>query len=69
MQSELSPVETQALIEYAKRKYAEERWPLAIELQPIRDVLAKLDRKPEATPAAIARPYVPSTLAKRKRRR
>jgi hypothetical protein len=28
-ETELSPQETATLIDYARRKYAEERWPLA----------------------------------------
>lgn len=69
MQPELSPAETQALIDYAKRKYAEERWPLATELRPIREALEKLDPKPASTPLAARKPYVPSSLARRKARR
>lgn len=65
---ELSAVETQLLIDYARRKYAEERWPLATELRPIREALAKLDPNSEPAPALIPKPYVPSILAKRKRR-
>lgn len=69
MQPELSPSDTQALIEYAKRKYAEERWPYATELRGIREALAKLDPKPNPVPPPTPRPYVPSSLARRKNRR
>lgn len=38
----LSAEETAALIDYARQKYAEERWPLARELQPVRQAIEKL---------------------------
>src|SRR3954464_156869 len=44
----LSPEDTQVLIEHARRKFAEERWPLSTELRPVREALAKLDSKPDA---------------------
>jgi len=66
---ELPPEDARLLIEYAKRKYAEERWPLSTELRPIRAALAKLDPKPEPIPRPTPRPYVPSTFARRNRRR
>jgi hypothetical protein len=45
--------DVRALIEYARRKFADERYPLDPALEPIRQVLDKLDRKaaPEPKPA------------------
>lgn len=67
MQTEgLSPDEARCLIEYARRKYAEERWPLADALRPVRAAIAKLEPKPE--PVAPPKPYVPSSIHRKKRR-
>jgi hypothetical protein len=65
----LSPDETRCLIDYAKRKFAEERWPLSTELRPVREALAKLDPKPAAEPLPTRKPYEPSMLMQRKKRR
>ena len=54
-------------IAYARRKYAEERYPLSPELRPVREALANLDPKPEPPPAP--KPYIPSTILQKKRRR
>lgn len=65
----LSREQTQALIAYARRKYAEERFPFAAELRELREALAKLDPKPtvdEVQPPA--RPYVPASIHRKKRR-
>jgi hypothetical protein len=35
--------ETRTLIAYARRRYAEDRWPLSPELRPVREALANLD--------------------------
>jgi hypothetical protein len=69
MQPALSPDDTQALIDYARRKYAEERWPLSPELRPIREVLEKLDPRPKPEPFPPKKPYVPSLLMQRKKKR
>jgi hypothetical protein len=67
---DLSPAEIKTLLDYAKRKYAEERWPLSPELRPVREALAKLDTKPTPEPQpAPSKPYVPSTIGRPKRRR
>lgn len=69
MMPELSPDDTACLIDYAKRKFAEERWPLAPALRPVREALAKLDPKPmqdEVQPPA--KPYVPASIHRKKRR-
>jgi hypothetical protein len=42
---ELSPAETQILISYARQKFAEERFPLAPGLRPIREA-RRLSPKP-----------------------
>lgn len=58
----LSPEEMAILIDYARRKYAEERWPLSPELRAVREAIEKLRPKPPPLPPAPARPYVPSTV-------
>jgi hypothetical protein len=50
---DLTPDELQILVGYARRKYRAERWPLAYDLRPLREVLAKLappPRKPAPEP-------------------
>ena len=42
----LSDQEIRAIIDYARRKFSEERYPLDPALKPIREALAKLDQKP-----------------------
>ena len=49
--NEPSPEDTQALIAYARRKYAEERWPLSVDLKPIREVLRKVSSRHAPTPS------------------
>ena len=49
-QTELSPEETAVLIDYARRKYAEERWPLAPDLRAVREAIEKLRGEPEVLP-------------------
>jgi hypothetical protein len=65
----LSPQETTTLIDYARRKYAEERYPLSPELREVREALLKLRARPAPLPRAPARPYVPSSHVQKKRRR
>jgi len=48
---ELSDAEFDALIAYARRKYAEERWPLSVDLKPIREVLRKVSSRHAPTPS------------------
>ena len=43
---DLSDDEIRTLIEYARRKFTEERYPLDPALEPVRQALAKLERKP-----------------------
>jgi hypothetical protein len=69
MPIELSPEETATLIDYARRKYAEERWPLAPELRDVRLAVEKLRGEVRVPPMQI-RPREPSLhLLKQKRRR
>lgn len=68
-ETELSPEETAVLIDYARRKYAEERWPLSEPLREVRAALLKLRPKQAPMPPAPARPYVPSSIMQKKRRR
>ena len=66
----LSPDDTATLIAYAREKYAAERFPLAPALRGVREALAKLDPKPkldEVSPPS--KPYVPSSILQKKRRR
>jgi hypothetical protein len=55
--TDLTDSDTQALIDYARQKYAEERRPLSPELREVRAVLTKLREQPPAPPAAPARPH------------
>ena len=65
---ELSDDEVERLINYARHKYAEERWPLSPELRPVREALAKLDTTNEHVPAPNP-PGEPSLALRKKRRR
>jgi hypothetical protein len=67
--TELSPADTQALIAYARQKFAEERFPLAPGLRPIREALEKLNPKPAPIPRPPAKPYVPPSWRGRTARR
>jgi hypothetical protein len=64
--AELSPPDIATLIDYARRKYAEERWPLSPELKEVREALMKLREQPTVHPAPKpSRPYEPSMVAQR----
>lgn len=65
---DLSPEETAILIDYARQKYAEERWPLSDQLREVRAALLKLRAKPLPPPPAPAMPNVPSMLLRKPRR-
>ena len=69
MSLNLSAEEIHGLIAYARDKFADERYPFAPTLRPIREVLAKLDPKPVPQPPAPKKPYVPSLLMTRKKAR
>ena len=62
----LSPDETATLVDYARRKYAEERWPLAPELRAVREAIEKLRATPLPPPAP---PREPSLLLWKQRLR
>jgi hypothetical protein len=66
--TELSLADTQALINYARQKFAEERFPLAPGLRPIREALARLDPKPALIPRPASKPHVPPGWRGRKAR-
>jgi hypothetical protein len=51
----LSDKETRILINYVRRKFAEERWPLSPALRPVREIMNKLDPKPEPQPLPAPR--------------
>ena len=59
--------ETQLLIDYARRKFLEERWPMAPALRAVREALGKIEPKPEPLPTP--KPYVPATIHRKQRRR
>lgn len=69
MSLNLSDDEIEALLAYARDKFEDERYPFAPALRPVRDVLAKIDPKPKPEPPAPKKPYVPSLLMVRKKRR
>jgi hypothetical protein len=46
----LTDRDIQVLVDYARRKFAEERYPLDPELRPICETIAKLDEQPQPTP-------------------
>jgi len=56
----LTEDEIAGLIDYAREKFAAERYPLAPALRPIREVLAKLDPTPKSEPLPPRKPYGPS---------
>jgi hypothetical protein len=67
---ELADEETRTLIDYARRKFAQERWPLSTALRPVREIMEKLDPKPEPQPLpALGKRIEPSWRMARKRRR
>jgi hypothetical protein len=67
---ELSEDETRTLIDYARRKFAAERWPLSPSLRPVRAIMEKLDPKPEPAPLSEPGKQVgPSWRMARRRRR
>jgi hypothetical protein len=67
MKPELNDEELRCLLDYARRKFEEERWPLSPELRPVRLALAKLNSKPEPLPPP--KTGEPSTLLRKKKRR
>jgi len=51
----LSDRDLQALIEYARREFADERYPFDPGLKQVREAPAKLDQKPAREPASASR--------------
>jgi hypothetical protein len=68
-QVELSPSEAECLIAHARIKFADERYPLSPALRPIRELLARLDPKPARKLLPEQKPYVPSTVMQKARKR
>ena len=67
---DLTDEETRTLIDYARRKFAEERWPMSPSLRPVREIMDKFDPKPEPQPLPTQGKRVePSWRMARKRRR
>src|SRR5260370_35507630 len=64
----LSDKETLTLIDYARHKFAEVRWPMSPSLRAMRAIMEELDPKPELLSAPRAR-VEPSWRMARKRRR
>ena len=66
----LSAEETAALIEYARQKYAEERWPLSPTLRPVREAIEKLrEQRQVYPPAQPLKRHEPSMHLQRAKRR
>jgi hypothetical protein len=66
-QLEHSPEDIQILIDYARQRFEEERWPLSPALRPVREALDRMFPKPEPTPLPPAKPYEPSWATRKKR--
>ena len=69
MSLDLTDDEIHGLIAYARNKFAAEQYLFAPSLRPIREVLAKLDPKPQPEPPTPKKPYVPSWVLQKKNRR
>ena len=69
MSLNLTDDEIRGLIDYARGKFAAERYPFAPALRPIRETFAKLDPKPKPELPAPKKPWVRSTLLNKGRRR
>ena len=65
----LTDEEIDHLVSYVRCKFEDERYPFAPALRPVREVLSKLDPKPLPNPPSPRKPYIPSLVAQRKRRR
>jgi hypothetical protein len=69
MSLNLTDDEIHGLIDYARDKFAAERYPFAPALKAIRETLAKLDPKPKPQPPAPKKPYVRALCSIRGKRR
>lgn len=65
----LTEDEIRHLVSFARGKFETERYPFAPTLKPVREVLAKVDPKPKPAPPPPRKPYVPSLLMQRKKKR
>ena len=65
----LSEDEIRQLLSYARGKFETQRYPFAPALKPVREVLAKIDPKPRREPPQPPKPYVPSLMMQRKKKR
>jgi hypothetical protein len=66
----LSDDEIHLLIDYARQRFPEERWPMSPALWQVRAIMEKLDLKPKpAPPPEPAKRVEPSWRMARKRRR
>jgi hypothetical protein len=63
----LDAEDLQHLISCARGKFEAEQYPFAPALRPVRDVLSKA--KPKVEPRPPQKPYVPSLLMTRRKRR
>jgi hypothetical protein len=63
----LTNADIETLLAYARRKYAEERWPLSPELRPVREALAKLDANSASAPQPTPKSHAPATIGRPKR--
>ena len=64
--SDLSEDEGKILIDYARKKFADERWPYSQQIRPVRDVLDKLKAKPPLP--APPKVYAPPRATAKQRR-
>jgi hypothetical protein len=68
--SELSDEEARTLIDYARREFARERWPMSPVLRSVREIMDNFDPKPEPQPLPTQGKRIePSWRLARKRRR
>ena len=65
----LTEDEIRHLLSYARGKFETERYPFAPSLRPVREVLAKVDPNPKPEPPRPLKPYVPSLMMQRKKKR
>lgn len=61
-----SDEETRTFFDYARRKFAEERWPMSPALRSVREALGKIEPKPEPAPPPVR--WVNNMIGQRKRR-
>ena len=69
MQLDLTDDEAKTLIAYVRKKYGEERYPLSIELRPLREVLDKIDPPKKRAPSPPPKIYAPPRATAKQRLR